>query len=133
MSALSLLLAGIGQGMNNTISGVRQTFGNLSKDEIAEQRRIDSALLDRGMGKFGSILGGSASMAPAAFIPGANTMLGAGLIGTGMGLLQPSESDQETIRNAAALGLLGPGSIATGRSLPGLLSQNPQGLLQWAR
>ncbi len=123
MSPLDLLLAGIGQGMNNTYSGVKQAFGAMSKEDIKALRELDSALLSRGMGQAGSILGQATSMAPAAFLPGANTLTGSMLVGGGVGLLQPSVSTQETLANAATLGLLGPANIGAGRLVGnGLLS-----------
>jgi hypothetical protein len=125
MSPLELLLAGIGQGMDNTYSGVKQAFGAMSKDDIKALRQLDSALLSRGPGQVGAVLGQAASMAPAAFIPGANTVAGAGLLGAGLGLLQPSESTGETLQNAATLGLLGPVNILGGRAVGGLLSTQP--------
>ena len=125
MSPLALLLAGIGQGMNNTALGVKQAFGQASRDDVAEQRRLDSALLGRGPGALGSVLGSTASMAPAAFVPGANTLVGAGLLGGAMGMMQPSEGPGEALRNALAFGLLGPASIAAGRGISGLLSSAP--------
>lgn len=127
MSPLELLLAGVGQGMNNTYSGVKQAFGALSKDDIKALRELDSPLLNRGMGQVGSVLGQATAMAPAAFIPGANTVAGAGLVGAGLGLLQPSETTGETLQNAATLGLLGPANIVGGRAVGGLLS-SPQAM-----
>lgn len=125
MSPLSLLLAGIGQGMNNTAMGVKQAFGRASRDDVAERRRLDSALLSRGPGALGAVLGSTASMAPAAFVPGANTLVGASLLGGAMGVMQPSEGPEEALRNALAFGLLGPASIAAGRGISGLLSAAP--------
>lgn len=122
MSPLELLLAGIGQGMNNTKSGIQQSLGQLSKQDIRDLRDLDSPLLSTGMGRAGSVLGSTLSMVPVAFTPGANTLAGAGLLGAGMGLLQPSGSTDETSRNAAMFGLLGPASQLSGRALGGLLS-----------
>lgn len=121
MSPLELFMAGMGQGMNNTFSGLKQATGSLTKDDIKTMRDMDSALLNRRMGQVGSVLGASLSMTPVAFMPGANTLAGASLFGAGMGLLQPSVSMNETVRNAIALGLIGPASIATGRAIPMLL------------
>lgn len=122
MSPLELLLAGIGQGMNNTKSGIQQSLGQLSKQDIQDLRDLDSPLLSTSMGRAGSVLGSTLSMAPVAFAPGANTLAGAGLLGAGMGLLQPSGSTDETLRNAAMFGLLGPAGQLSGRGLGGLLS-----------
>lgn len=122
MTPLELLLAGIGQGMNNTKSGIQQSLGQLSKQDIRDLRDLDSPLLSTGMGRAGSVLGSTLSMVPAAFVPGANTLAGAGLLGGGMGLLQPSGSTDEALRNAAMFGLLGPASQLSGRALGGLLS-----------
>ena len=57
MSPLELFMAGMGQGMNNTFSGLKQATGSLTKDDIKTMRDMDSALLNRRMGQVGSVLG----------------------------------------------------------------------------
>lgn len=117
MSPLELLLAGIGQGMNNTKSGIQQSLGQLSKQDIRDLRDLDSSLLSTGMGRAGSVLGSTLSMVPVAFAPGANTLAGAGLLGTGMG---PSCSPAgPPMRRCATLRCLG--SLALAASSPGAL------------
>ena len=77
------------------------------RQQVAEQRRLDAPLMNTTAGKVGNFTAGAATMIPAAFIPGANTVAGAAAVGGGMGLLQPSESDAETLINTGAGGLGG--------------------------
>jgi hypothetical protein len=56
-------------------------------------------LMDTGAGFGGSVFGNIAAAVPAAFIPGANSVVGASLIGGGLGFLQPSTSTEETLTN----------------------------------
>ena len=133
MSELELLLAGVGRGMHHTGLGVGQMLGMVSRQDVEDARSLDGPLLDRLSGRIGSVVGMSSLLAPAAMIPGANSLLGAGLVGATGGLLQPSTSNEETLRNIAAAGLMGPTSIGLGRGLAeakGLLS--PQ-VMQIAR
>jgi len=108
MSTLEKLLVGTGQGMTNVGRGIGQFIpvrkdGEWSKlvtrDDVAEARKLDAPLLQTGAGATGSILGNVVSALPAAFIPGANTAAGSAAIGAGYGLLQPSVSTDETLMN----------------------------------
>ena len=128
-------LAGVGEGMNNLWQGVKERIAqaedaispsqpNLSsvvtgqapqsradqvRADIAESRRLDAPLNATTAGMVGNDAGTMAAAAPAAFIPGANTMLGAALIGGGTGYLSPSLSSAET---AANTGLGAAGGVA---------------------
>jgi hypothetical protein len=99
-------LAGAGQALTNIGRGVGQSLGMLSREDIAEARRLDAPLSATTAGTVGNIAGNIAALAPTAMIPGANTVTGAGTIGALSGLLQPSTSTGETIANTA-LGLAG--------------------------
>lgn len=117
MSAVDQLLAGIGSGMSSVGRGIGQTLGLANREDIAEARRLDAPLKATGLGMAGNVLGQAAAYAPTAFIPGANTVLGATAIGAGTGLLAPSESTQETIENTGAGAIAGPLSLLIGRGL----------------
>ena len=100
-------LAGAGKAMSDLGQGVSQYLpGGATRADIAETRRIDAPLSNTTAGKVGNVLGGVAMAAPTALIPGANTLTGAGVIGSLAGLLQPSTSTSETLSNAG-MGVVG--------------------------
>lgn len=110
-------LAGVGKGMVDIGRGIGQTLGMVSREDVAEARRLDRPLMETAAGKVGNVVGTAAMLAPTALIPGANTMAGAAAIGAGTGVLAPSESTEETLRNTALGGVLGPVGLAVGRGV----------------
>lgn len=117
MSGPERFLAGVGKGMTDVARGVGQMVGAVDRDDVAQSRRLDSSLMDTGAGMAGNIAGSVAALAPTVFIPGANTMAGAALIGAGTGLAQPSTSTKETLTNIGIGGVVGPAAIAAGRGI----------------
>lgn len=99
MSGAQKFFAGVGKAMTDAGRGVGQAFGLVSRDDIAEARRLDQALMNTGAGTAGNIVGNIATLAPTAFIPGVNTVRGAAALGAITGALQPSVSTEETIAN----------------------------------
>lgn len=84
---------------------------NVQRD-IDEAKKRDAALMSRGGGITGNIIGNMALAAPAALIPGANAAAGAGILGAIQGLLQPVASGESRAVNTslgAAGGLAGQG------------------------
>lgn len=75
--------------------------------QVEESRRLDAELMKSGSAKVGNLLGNVAATIPALAIPGANTVAGAGVVGAGLGLLQPSTSTKETLTNTAIGGAAG--------------------------
>lgn len=108
-------LAGAGKATYDLGRGAGQMLGLVSRQDVAEARARDAPLMATGAGRAGMLTGTVADLLPAAFIPGANTLAGAGAIGAGMGLLQPSAGTAETALNVGLGGLSGPGSILAGR------------------
>lgn len=115
MSTGELALAGIGKGMVDLGRGAGQALGLVSREDIQRSRELDEPLMRTRAGTAGAIGGTIAGALPAAFVPGANTMLGAAGVGAGLGFLQPSTSAQETIKNTAVSGVLGPIALGAGR------------------
>lgn len=122
------LLAGAGKAVSDVGSGARQLstqignavgFGRLApasfgdaeverqRAETAESRRLDAPLMETGAGKVGNLAGNVAMAAPTAFIPGANSVTGAGLVGAGLGMAQPAVSGSERLLNTGLGGALG--------------------------
>lgn len=126
MSAGDQLLSGIGEGYMNTYRGAKQLFNigdqGALKQEIADSRQLDKPLNDTAAGATGNIVGGIASTAPAMMIPGANTLLGAGLIGAGTGALMPSLDSSEAATNMLYGGAGGSAGVLAGRALPSVYS-----------
>ena len=117
MSSFDKLRAGVGKGFADAARGVGQMVGMTSRDDVAESRRLDKRLTDTGEGQVGNVVGSVAAMLPTALIPGAATLRGAAMIGGATGLAAPSVSTEETLKNTAIGGALGPGALLAGRGL----------------
>jgi hypothetical protein len=107
MSGFEKFAAGTGKAMTDVARGAGQMVGVVSRKDVEESRARDKALMNTGAGMAGNVFGNIAAAVPTAFIPGANTATGAGLIGAGMGLFQPSTSTGETVANSAIGGVAG--------------------------
>lgn len=112
MSGMERFTAGAGKAVADMGRGIRQALAEdhrlawmLDKvgidREIADARERDAALMETGAGMAGNIAGNVAAMAPAAFVPGANTMAGAATIGALSGTLIPTVGDDSRVGNAA--------------------------------
>jgi hypothetical protein len=117
MSGGEKFLAGAGKAFTDLARGAGQMVGAVSREDVAESRKRDAPLMKTGAGMAGNITGNVAALLPSAFIPGANTLAGAGAIGAATGLLAPSTSTGETLQNTAMGGVLGPASILAGRAV----------------
>lgn len=119
MSTTDKLLAGVGKAFADTGRGVGQLLRKAMPDKAAdaiglptqadidEAKKLDAALMNTGAGQVGNIGGNVALALPAAFIPGANTVVGSGLIGAGMGFVQPVASDESRLKNTIVGGAMG--------------------------
>lgn len=117
MSGGQKFLAGVGKAFSDIGQGVSQYLpGGASRDDVAESRKLDAPLMASGAGMAGNITGNIAATVPAAFIPGANTVVGAGLIGASMGATAPSTSTAETLKN---IGIGGVGGVAVPAAITG--------------
>lgn len=98
-------LAGVGKGMVDLYRGGKQLLnvGDQEKlrQEIEQYRKLDEPLMKTGSGMVGNIVGQAAAFAPAAFIPGANSLVGATLLGGTTGSFQPTLNSDENINNIA--------------------------------
>lgn len=128
MSTGQKFFAGVGKAMFDTARGVGQllpeSLGGVSRDDVADARQRDSALMKTGAGTAGNIIGNIAVTAPTAFIPGVNTARGAALLGTTMGALQPSTSIEETAFNTLLGGAAGYGGQKVGQMIGRTLGGN---------
>jgi hypothetical protein len=84
---------------------------------VAASRELDAPLMRSGFAKAGNFAGNVALTLPSLAIPGATTVTGAGLIGAGYGLLQPSTSTKETLLNTGIGGAVGAASQYAGNKI----------------
>lgn len=121
MSVTEKILSGIGKAFYDVGRGVGQFTPLVSRQDIAESRKLDEPLMSTGAGQVGNLVGNVALLAPTALIPGANTVTGAGAIGAGAGLIQPSTSTGETVANTLLGGAGGAAGQALANRLPGAI------------
>jgi hypothetical protein len=108
MSGFDKFAAGMGKAMVDTARGVGQFIpGLVSREDVAESRKLDASLMNTGAGTAGNVAGNIAMLAPTALIPGAATIRGGAAIGALTGAIQPSVSTGETIGNTVLGGVAG--------------------------
>ena len=104
-------MAKIGAGMQDLVTGTKQAFGQADIDDVREHERIAEAATGGTLGgRLTRGLGTAALAAPAMFIPGANTVAGAGLTGAAIGALSPTSDEnvlEGKLKNAAIGGATG--------------------------
>lgn len=122
MSASDKFLAGTGKGFYDLARGAGQIVGMVDRKDIDESNLVDAPLMSTSAGKVGNVVGNIAASVPAAFIPGANTALGATLIGAGMGGLQPVATGESRLTNTAIGGAAGLAGYGLGKGLDKLRS-----------
>jgi hypothetical protein len=123
MSTFDKVAAGAGKAVVDTGRGIGQMLGLVSRDDVAESRKRDEALMNTTGAKVGNLVGNVAMLAPTAMIPGANTVTGAATIGALTGLAQPSTSTGETIANLALGGAGGAGGQAIANKVGNIVKQ----------
>lgn len=83
------------------------------KADIAESRALDKPLMEARAGIGGNLSGNVVNMLPAAFAPGANTLVGSSVIGALGGLAQPALDAWESVKNTGLGAVAGPlGNLA---------------------
>lgn len=117
VSDLENFAAGAGKAVYDIGRGAGQMVGVLDQKDIDESRSLDDRLMKTGAGKWGNVAGNVLSSVPAAFVPGANTAVGASLIGAGMGALQPTADGESRLNNAAFGGAAGLAGYGLGKGL----------------
>jgi hypothetical protein len=117
MSTFDKVAAGFGKSIVDTGRGLGQMVGLVDRKDVSEARKRDAALMETTAGTVGNFAGDVATTLPLAFLPGANTLKGASVIGGLTGLTRPSESTEETLTNTGLGTLFGGGSILAGRGV----------------
>lgn len=88
-------------------AGIKKFQGVEDERDIAarkaqdEVNKRDAALMGTKAGIAGNITGNVAAALPTMFVPGVNTYTGAGLVGAGLGALQPVGTNQSRTQNMA--------------------------------
>ena len=144
MSTAQKIGAGAGKAVYDTGRGIGQLLGLESKQDVAQSRTQDEALMRTGAGKVGNVLGYAGEAVPAALLApglgaagaaglGVKTALG-GATGAAQGYAAPYASTGEHIANTLVGGGLGaaiPGAgAATSNVMKGLASSDARALMQ---
>lgn len=115
MSTGERAIAGFGSAVPRIVRGAAQTLGLGDQQDIADAGALDKPLLNTTAGKVGNAAGNVNAFLPFSMLPGANTIPGAAVLGTGMGLTEPVEQGSVLlgkVKNAALGGLFGGGTQA---------------------
>jgi hypothetical protein len=114
-------LAGMGKSFVDVGRAIGQPLGLVDQPDIEASRRRDAPLMDTGAGLTGNILGMAAMLAPTSALPGANTIVGAGLYGAGTGALMTPGTIGERAGAAGAGAAGNVGGLLAGRLASGAL------------
>lgn len=104
---LSDFAAGMGKQVTDMGLGAQQIVGAASYEDATKKRELDAPLMATGAGRGGQFAGGVMAAAPAAFIPGVNTVVGGTLLGGALGAVQPTEKPWERTINTATGAAIG--------------------------
>ena len=133
MSTSEKFLAGMGKSFTDLGRGAGQYMGLVDREDVAQSRKRDEALMKTGAGGAGAFTGAVLPAIATAFIPGVNTYTGAAAVGSVMGALQPSVSNSETVKNIWQGGLTGVVGQGVGNLFGGLLNSGKAALEPFSR
>lgn len=125
MGTMDRFNAGMGGAFTRIGQGAKQMLG--MPTDYQQDKGATNALNQTGAGMAGNIAGNVAAFAPAAVIPGAASIAGAGAIGAATGALQPTENWQERLKNMGEGGALG-GAVQTVARYPKEILDAAKGL-----
>lgn len=100
-SGVKNFLAGVGGGMKGLALGAGQRLGLVDQSTIDDHMKAMEGLRSTGAGTVGDVVGTAAALAPMAFLPGANTALGASAYGALSGAINPTKKDESVLGNMA--------------------------------
>jgi hypothetical protein len=115
MSGIQKFAAGYGKAGVDLVRGAGQLVGAVSREDVAESRKRDQALMGTGAGAVGNITGNVVNLLPT--IAAGGGIPTAAAVGAATGLLQPSTSTSETLQNVAFGGIAAPAAILAGRTV----------------
>jgi len=114
MSIFEKTAAGAGKALYDIGRGAGQMLGLVSQKDIDRARELDAPLMATGAGQAGNIAGNVLAGIPAAFVPGANGVVGGAITGAALSALQPTGEGESRLQNMA-LGAAG------GAALPAIV------------
>jgi len=121
-SGFDRFMIGVGGGMTGLAQGAGQRLGLVDQEKINEYRKSMDPVNESGLGMAGNITGKIAGTIPAAFVPGANTVAGAAVIGGLMGAAEPTLENESVVDNT----LMGTLGGAAGQRGGGLIASQLQ-------
>lgn len=107
----------VGEGVGDIGVGLAQRTGGASQEYVDRRKELQAPLLRTKAGALGHAVGTGVAVAPAAFIPGANGVIGSAAIGAGMGALQPTATGESVSDNMMNGALPGAGGAALMKTL----------------
>jgi len=108
--------------------GVAQRLGIEGAQGVSNEWHKDMAELgSKPGGTGGQVIGSAATAAPLAMIPGANSVLGGGIIGGLTGLTQPTQQNESPLNNALSGALIGaaPSAVIRGAKTVKAMAVDP--------
>lgn len=113
--------------LSDLVLGKKKTFADVlglpTQADIDEARQLERPLMKTVGGNVGNIGTNVAMFLPTMMIPGANTVIGAGLASGTMGALAPTGTDESRLKNIAIGTGLGVGAQLGGQALSGYLAR----------
>lgn len=105
--------------MNSLITGQTPSarLGLPQQSDVESARKLEAPLMETTSGKIGNVIGQAATVAPAMFIPGANTLVGSAVIGAGLGAATTEGDVRDRILGAAGGGAGGIAGNVIGKGL----------------
>jgi hypothetical protein len=111
---------GLGQDITGNRGGTASDILGLpTEQDIIASRKANAPLLNTTAGQAGNITGQVLGLAPAAFIPGANTYGGAAALGALTGFLTPTAGDESRLANTG----IGAGGGVVGQKIGNVLTK----------
>jgi hypothetical protein len=110
-------LAGAGKAYADTARGLGQKVGLVSSQDVADSRALDAPLMSTKAARYGNVAGSVAQSLPLVLVPGANTLAGSAVAGSGYGLAQPATSTSEAVGNTLEGGVGGVVGNVIGRGI----------------
>lgn len=124
MSGTDKFLSGAGKAFVDLKRGAAQLLAKTGlgddqeiQSDIDESKKLDAPLMKTGAGVAGNVVGNIAALAPTSFIPGANTLVGASLIGGLTGAMQPVATGESRTANTVGGTVLGLGGQLVGNTI----------------
>lgn len=124
------LLAGAGGGLYGMYLGAKQLLGKATPEELEDHKKAMAGLRSTTAGTIGDIGGQVVAGALPAVLagPAAATYAGAGVIGAGLGALQPTTQEGERTNNMIMGGVGGVAGNAIGKGIGKLLKPVPRAI-----